>query len=591
MTLEEFLVQTQSDVQREANERTGQPGPFPHPVSLFSEIVMQHMSDFGMTNEPQVLHIERRLGNAVLRLSGYAISEDLDQLDLFVSLYLGAQEPTSVPESDITGAAQQCMRFLENTVSGKLATKIDPSDEAYDLILTVRDCYENLDQVRVFVLTDGVAKSKSYKPRDIGGKSVLLEVMDIERLYRHVSEGRPRDELVVDFVEAFGSPVPCVYVPGVSGEYDYALAAFPGAMLRTLYEKWGSRLLEANVRSFLSQTGKVNKGIRDTLRTSPDRFLAYNNGIVVVADELSIGTSPDGGTGISWLKGMQIVNGGQTTASIYFTKRKFPEIDLSQVRVPAKIIVLRSSDEASDEALISDISRFANSQNQVRVSDLSANKPFHVEMERLSSTTYCPDGVGRWFYERATGSYNVMLAREGKTPAKLRDLKLAIPTSRKVTKTDLAKYAHAWRQQPHLVALGSQKNFQIFNDDAIAEGVVPDLAEFKNSMAQALLYRRTEKLIRPAFQGFQANITAYTISVIANRLGDRISLSQIWQQQAISDAFVSLIIQWSREVNDALRSSAGQRIVSEWAKKEECWEYVQSREFSEPAVRLPEMQY
>ncbi len=590
MTLEEFLVQTQSDVQREANERTGQPGPFPHPVSLFSEIVMQHMSDFGMTNEPQVLHIERRLGNAILRLSGYAISEDLDQLDLFVSLYLGAQEPTSVPESDITGAAQQCMRFLENTVSGKLATKIDPSDEAYDLILTVRDCYENLDQVRVFVLTDGVAKSKSYKPRDIGGKSVLLEVMDIERLYRHVSEGRPRDELVVDFVEAFGSPVPCVYVPGVSGEYDYALAAFPGAMLRTLYEKWGSRLLEANVRSFLSQTGKVNKGIRDTLRTSPDRFLAYNNGIVVVADELSIGTSPDGGTGISWLKGMQIVNGGQTTASIYFTKRKFPEIDLSQVRVPAKIIVLRSSDEASDEALISDISRFANSQNQVRVSDLSANKPFHVEMERLSSTTYCPDGVGRWFYERATGSYNVMLAREGKTPAKLRDLKLAMPTSRKVTKTDLAKYAHAWRQKPHLVALGNQKNFQIFNDEAIAEGAVPDLSEFKNLMAQALLYRRAEKLIRPAFQGFQANITAYTVSVIANRLGDRIALSQIWQQQAISDAFVSLITQWSREVNDALRSSAGQRIVSEWAKKEECWEYVRSRDFSEPTIRLPEIQ-
>lgn len=589
MTLEEFLVQTQGDVQREANERTGQPGPFPHPVSLFSEIVMQHMSDFGMTNEPQVLHIERRLGNAILRLSGYAISEDLDQLDLFVSLYLGAQEPTSVPESDITGAAQQCMRFLENTVSGKLATKIDPSDEAYDLILTVRDCYDNLDQVRVFVLTDGVAKSKSYKPRDIGGKSVLLEVMDIERLYRHVSEGRPRDELVVDFVEAFGSPVPCVYVPGVSGEYDYALAAFPGAMLRTLYEKWGSRLLEANVRSFLSQTGKVNKGIRDTLRTSPDRFLAYNNGIVVVADELSIGTSPDGGTGISWLKGMQIVNGGQTTASIYFTKRKFSEVDLSQVRVPAKIIVLRSSDEASDEALISDISRFANSQNQVRVSDLSANKPFHVEMERLSSTTYCPDGVGRWFYERATGSYNVMLAREGKTPAKLRDLKLAMPTSRKVTKTDLAKYAHAWRQKPHLVALGNQKNFQIFNDEAIAEGSVPDLSEFKNLMAQALLYRRAEKLIRPVFQGFQANITAYTVSVIANRLGDRIALSQIWQQQAISDAFVSLINQWSREVNDALRSSAGQRIVSEWAKKEECWEYVRSHNFSAPEVRIPEV--
>lgn len=590
MTLEEFLVQTQDDVQREAGERMGQPVPFPHPVSLFSEIVMQHMSEFGMTNEPQVLHIERKLGSAILRLSGYAISEELDQLDLFVSLYLDAREPTAIPDSEITNVAQQCMRFLENTVSGRLASKIDPSDDAYDLILTIRDCYDSLDQVRVFVLTDGVTKSKSYKPREIGGKSVLLEVMDIERLYRHVSEGRPRDELVVDFVEAFGSPVPCVYVPGTSGEYDYALAAFPGAMLRTLYEKWGSRLLEANVRSFLSQTGKVNKGIRDTLRTSPDRFLAYNNGIVVVADEISLGTSPDGGTGVSWLKGMQIVNGGQTTASIYFTKRKFPEIDLSEVRVPAKIIVMRSGDEASDEALISDISRFANSQNTVRVSDLSANKPFHVEMERLASTTYCPDGVGRWFYERATGSYNVMLSREGKTPARLRDLKLAMPTARKVTKTDLAKYAHAWREKPHLVALGNQKNFQIFSDEVVSDGTVPDVAEFKSLMAQALLYRRAEKLIRPVFQGFQANIIAYTVALVANRLGNRLTLSTVWQHQAVSDALAALISQWSTEVNEALRSSAGQRIVSEWAKKEECWEYVRTRDYSRPPALIAEVQ-
>lgn len=590
MTLEEFLQQTQGDVRREAAERTGQPGPFPHPVSLFSEIVMQHMAEFGITNEPQVLHIERRLGSAILKLSGYAISDDTDQLDLFVSLYLDAQELTSVPEADITAAAQQCIRFLENTVSGKLASKIDPSDDAYDLILTIRDCYEALDQVRVYVLTDGVAKSKSYKPREIGGKSVLLEVMDIERLYRHLSEGKPRDELLVNFQETFGSPIPCVYVPGRSGEYDYALAAFPGAMLRTLYEKWGSRLLEANVRSFLSQTGKINKGIRDTLRTAPDRFLAYNNGIVVVADELNIGTSKEGGTGIAWLRGMQIVNGGQTTASIYFTKRKFPEIDLSNVRVPAKIIVLRSSDEASEEALISDISRYANSQNQVRVSDLSANKPFHVEMERLSASTSCPDGVGRWFYERATGSYNVMLAREGKTPARLRDLKNSMPPARKVTKTDLAKFVHAWSHQPHLVSLGSQKNFQIFNEEVLAGGAVPDLAEFKNLMAQAIIFRRAEKLIRPAFQGFQANITSYTVSLIAHRLGKRISTATVWQQQGISDAFANLIAEWAKQVNDVLRASAGQRIVSEWAKKLECWDIVREHEFAMHTPGLPEFQ-
>jgi hypothetical protein len=589
MTLEEFLVQMHYDVNREVADRTGQPGPFPHPVSVFSEIVMQHMADAGMTSDPQVLHVERRLGTAILRLSGYAISEDLDQLDLFVSLYLGADEITSVPEADVTKAAEQCIRFLNATVSGTLARRIDPSDEdAYPLIMTIRDCYDALDQVRIYVLTDGVSKTKSFKPREIGGKSVLLDVMDIERLYRHLSEGKPRDELVVNFDEAFGSPIPCVYVPGISGEYDYALAAFPGTMLRSLYEKWGSRLLEANVRSFLSQTGKVNKGIRDTLRTAPDRFLAYNNGIVVVADELSIGTSKDGGTGIAWLRGMQIVNGGQTTASIYFTKRKFPEVDLSAVRVPAKIIVLRSSDQTSEEALISDISRYANSQNQVMVSDLSANKPFHVEMERLSGTTYCPDGVGRWFYERATGSYDVMLARDGKTPARQRELKNAMPSSRKVTKTDLAKFVHVWRQKPHMVALGSQKNFTLFNGEVLASGKVPDLAEFKSLMAQAIVFRRAEKIIRPAFQGFQANISAYTVSLIANRLGDRISLANIWQQQGISDEFAQLIMQWGSAVNDVLRDSAGQKIVSEWAKKEECWDIVREHAYAEPKRSLPE---
>ena len=237
--------------------------------------------------------------------------------------------------------------------------------------------------------------------------------MDIERLHRHWSEGKPRDELVVSFEEVCGSPLPCVYVPGENEEYDYALTAIPGATLRLLYERYGARLLEANVRSFLSQTGKVNKGIRDTLRDAPERFMAYNNGIVLIADEASLARAADGSMGLAWLKGMQIVNGGQTTASIYFTKRKHPDIDLSRVRVPAKVIVLHSHNPDAEELLISDISRYANSQNAVKVSDLSANKPFHVELEKLALSTYCPDGTSRWFYERAAGSYNVMLAREG----------------------------------------------------------------------------------------------------------------------------------------------------------------------------------
>ena len=222
---------------------------------------------------------------------------------------------------------------------------------------------------------------------------------------------------------------------------------------------------------------------------------------------------------------MQIVNGGQTTASIYFTKKKYPEINLARVRVPAKIIVLHSVSMELEEALISDISRFANSQNAVKVSDLSANKPFHIELEKLALSTYCPDGVGRWFYERAAGSYNTMLAREGATPARLRQLWETIPSSRKFTKTDLAKYLNSWEQKPNLVSLGSQKNFEAFMEELNSgDTPLPDVIRYKIIIAKIILFKTAQKLIRPAFQAFQARITTYTVSVLANRHAGDVSV-------------------------------------------------------------------
>ncbi len=194
------------------------------------------------------------------------------------------------------------------------------------------------------------------------------------------------------------------------------------------------------------------------------------------------------------MKGMQIVNGGQTTASMYFTKKKFPEVDLSSVRVVAKIIVLRSVDSLAEEELVASISRYANSQNSVRQADLSANKPFHVEIEKLSNTVYCPDGIGRWFYERAAGSYNVLLAREGTTPARLRQIKESIPTSRKINKTDLAKFLNTWDQKPYLVSLGAQKNFielmkEIEDSDGQSVNFQPDINFYKQLIAKAILFK------------------------------------------------------------------------------------------------------
>ena len=448
--------------------------------------------------------------------------------------------------------------------------------------------------MRVFVLTDLVAKSKSFKTRDIGGKAVRLEVMDIERLYRHWSEGKPRDELVVDFTEVSGAAIPCVFIPGENDDYDYALTAIPGEALRLLYEKFGARLLEANVRSFLSVKAKgVNAGIQGTLRTSPGRFMAYNNGIVIVADEMRFEKTADGSPGIAWIKGLQIVNGGQTTASIYFAKRKHPATDLSKVRVPAKIIVMREPDPTKEEALVSDISRFANSQNAVSQSDLSANKPFHVEVEKLSLTVYCPDGVGRWFYERAAGSYNTLLSRDGGTPAKLKALKDAIPPARRITKTDLAKYLNAWDKKPDMVSLGLQKNFDRFMS-ALApatggEPAVPSVNDYKEMIAKAKLFRDAHKLIRPMFQAFQGNVTVYTISLLSAKLGDQIDLNRIWTKQAVSPELIQQIGIWAKEVNDVLHRTASGRMISEWAKKAECRDAVLNATYSEASKGIPEL--
>ena len=588
MDLSEFLRETQSAVKAQMRD-----GAL-YEELVFCGIVMEHMSDIGMTFEPVECHFEGKVGNANLRISGYSISEESDQLDLFVSLYANAEVPMPIPDAETKTAVEQCLRFLTLCAEGKMAPKLDPSSDVRSLAETLQAIYDDLEQIRVYVITDRVAKSKSFKTRDIGGKAVRLEVMDIQRLHRHWSEGKPRDELIVDFKLVCGGPLPCVYVPGES-DYDYALTAIPAEALRLLYEQFGARLLEANVRSFLSVKGKgVNAGIQNTLRTAPERFMAYNNGIVIVADKMELDKAgSEGSTGILWLKGLQIVNGGQTTASIYFTKKKFPETDLSRVRVPAKIIVMRDEDSAKEEALVSDISRYANSQNAVRQSDLSANKPFHVEIEKLSRSVFCPDGVGQWFYERAAGSYNTLLTREGTTPAKLKALKEAIPTSRRITKTDLAKYIAAWDKKPDIVSLGSQKNFDRFMAGLTPadgqEAPLPTVTEYKAMIAKAKIYRDAQKLLRPMFQAFQANVVAYTVSLLSEKLGHRIDLERVWNKQAASPELLAQIAVWGKEVNEVLHASAGGKMVSEWAKRPECKEAVMSASYSVAATSIPEL--
>ena len=583
MSLDEFHHNFRSDLQAIIAERVADgEGRFPSEELVFAELVMEHVAETGICDAPTVCHWNGKVGNARLRITGYALSSDETALDLFVTHYFGTDELNDLRDSDATGTASEGVRFLFRAASGQLDTKIDPTHPVRDLVAIIRSRWNDIDRLRVFVITDGRTKTKRFSNKEVHQKMVTVEAMDMERLYRH-TEGKPRDELAVSFVQSLGRPLPCVHVPDPDADYEYALTAIPGQLIRDLYLRYGTTLLEANIRTFLGNKRAVNKGIVETLRKEPEHFLAFNNGLVLVCDEAAFERSNDGNLGLSFLKGLQIVNGGQTTSSLYFASRDDRTIDLSHVMVPAKVIILRGSQDEARERLISNVSRYANSQNVVKMSDLSANRPFHRELEKLANETWCPDGATRWFYERAAGAYSVMLLREGTTPAKRRKLREMIPPKRKLTKNDIAKYHEAWRGKPNQVALGGEKNFAALMA-ALDENpnLVPsplDSKWFRAIIAKVIIFKAIESMIKTKdakeiFRQGYVNIATYVVAILAEKLGDRLDFDQIWIRQGISGGLRDLLWDWAVVVNAEFNRIAPGQQFSEVAKRADTWEKV-----------------
>ncbi|ESX31582.1 AIPR protein [Mesorhizobium sp. LSHC440B00] len=598
MSLDDFHRDYRSDILATVAERVASDeGPFPSEELIFAEMVMEHISQVGISESPTICHWNGTIGNAKLRITGYALSSDETALDLFVTHYFGTDILNELKDAEAAATAGEGVKFLLKAASGNLEAKIDPTHPVRNLVSTISSRWHGLDRLRVFVMTDGLTKSKRFASKEVQGKMVSIEAMDIERLFRH-TDGKPRDELALSLVQSIGRALPCVHVPDPDADYEYVLTAIPGIVIRDLYLKFGSQLLEANVRTFLGAKKTVNKGIIETLRREPEHFLAFNNGLVLVCDEADFEKTADGGRGLSFLKGLQIVNGGQTTSSIYFASRDDKTLDLSHVMIPAKIIILKGSNDDAREKLISNVSKFANSQNAVKLSDLSANRPFHVQLEKLANDTWCPDGSTRWFYERAAGAYNVMLLRDGTTPAKRKKLQEIIAPKRKLSKTDVAKYHEAWRGKPSQVAAAGEKNFAAFMS-ALDENpsLVPnpiDAKWYKGLIAKVILYKAVEQMIKTKeakeiFRQGWVNIATYVLSVVGDRLGNRLDLEQIWLKQDVSKPFRELLWEWSVTINAEFDRVAPGQQISEVAKRSTVWDQIRVATFAPPGKGIPEL--
>ena len=354
------------------------------------------------------------------------------------------------------------------------------------------------------------------------------------------------------------------------------MAIISGDLLYRIYEEHGPRLLERNVRSFLQVKGGVNKGIRDTLRDEPEMFLAYNNGISVTAESVDIVRDENGKPSISKIRDMQIVNGGQTTASIYNAKKdKKINADLEKVYVQMKLSVIEHPEDMDE--IVPRISAFANTQNKIQMADFSANDPFHRKIEELSRTIWAPAVSGQkpvnWFYERARGQYTDMLSKESTTLRK----KAFKETHPLFTKTDLAKYENTWDQLPYYVSEGAQKNFKRYMVRLGDRGkFLPDTSYYQRLIAKAILFRRAEKLVQQQqYGGYRANIVTYTLAWISNKTAQRIDLDGIWKEQALTQALEETIIDVSKAVREVIINPPGGANVGEWCKKEKCWDAVQ----------------
>ena len=557
--------------------------------TAFTEFVAEQLTQAGVMEDFQACYHEGVLGRGYTKISGYSINEEFGQLDLVVTVFTNQSEVRTVPREDIRRAAERAARFFEGAASGR-ADQMEPSTDAAELAHRIATGPAAFTQLRVLVLTDGVVTAWDMKGGMTAGVPTSFDVWDLVRLQRATRAELGRHEIDVNLEEMLGGALPCLPMPEDDKDYDAYLAIVPAELLFRLYDSYGPRLLELNVRSFLSLRNKVNKGMRETIRTEPARFLAYNNGIVATVDELELTRLPDGQPAIKSFKGLQIVNGGQTTATIHYAARK-DGADLSLVSVPAKINRIHSD---SLDQMVASISACANRQSAVQEADLSANHPFHVEVEKLSRSIWCPGHQSRWFYERARGQYQVAKSREGTTRARVRRFNQRTPTKQKFTKTDLAKYEHAWDQKPHFVSMGAQKNFIRFmsalKESGRGSGWEPDAQWYRSFIAKAIIFRGVQRVVRQEkFPAHQANITAYTVAYLSSAASSTIRLNLIWEEQDLSPELKVLLRGWVHKVDTRLRETAGNRMVTEWAKREDCWQALRRRPLPLPEPLPPEL--
>lgn len=555
----------------------------------FFDSVTDWLIDAGELDEAERSFFWRK--STGIRVDGYcgdpndsvlATQAETANLGLIVLDYSQDTAVTTLGKNEMEADFRRLRKFLEQSLTSKLRDNLDPSDPGFQLADLISTRWEKVAKVNLYLLTNKQLSSRidGKESSSLDGRDVIYNVWDLTRLKRLVESGRAREPLQIDFHDLPSGPIPALLASSSRKQRVY-LAAIPGLDLAKIYDRWGNRLLEANVRVFLQNRSSVNKGIKRTLDDEPQLFFSFNNGITATAEGIET-EQTERGLLITSLENLQIVNGGQTTASVYAAYKR--KADLDKVFVQMKLCIV-SPDEAKD--LVPRISQYANSQNKVSAADFFANHPFHVRIAELSQRTFGPAQEGsfnqtKWYYERARGSYRD--AQAYLTATERKKFKAEYPTSQSFSKTDLAKYLMVWTDEGYYVNRGAQKNFARFAS-LIADSWDKDESQFndyyfKCLIAKKIIFDKTRKIVqgRPWYEsgGYLSQHTVLAIGALSSavrKMKRKVDFMEVWNLQDVPYPLARALEQSADAAHTVLMSPAtGYRNISEWAKQKKCWD-------------------
>lgn len=521
------------------------------------------------------------------RVDGYAFDDYDCSMSLFIADYSGLEEIERLTKTEANILFERLHTFLDASINGKLKSEIEISTPGFDLVERLNYLLSTIRKFKFFILTDKEMSESivTFPFKQINNIPYEYHIWDIKRFYRVLCTGDGHEPVEIEFKEFTPNGIECIEANDASTEeFRCFLCVLPGSVLADIYDKYGSRLLEGNVRSFLSTKVAVNRNIRATILGEEKRmFFAYNNGIAATASSVVVENTTNGKY-ITAIKNLQIVNGGQTTASLSNTRFK-DKADLNGIFVQMKLTQIENYELS--QKIIPNISRCSNSQNKVSDADFFSNHEFNIRMQQISRRLYAPAVNGaqyetHWFFERARGQYEQeqsKMTRSERTKYKLQN-----PKEQRISKTDFAKIRNSWMGYPYFVSMGAQKNFAKFAEYIVGEWKEnPDIFNelyFQQTISLTIMFKFIDKMIPKQSwydKGYKANIVTYTISffhcLIKEQYPNKVlNLKKIWDMQKLPDEIEQQLIKIAKFVFEHITDDSRPiSNVTEWCKKEQCW--------------------